>query len=383
MGSVAIARGRPSDAAASAQGRMSLCLRCCSHSSPRRRASTLPVLEFPRARARRQRRVPGLPDAPLPRRRGNTVQIYLDARARPRRAPLGRRGGREHRLHGARRRRASPPRSWDGDGARVAPRRTRTHRRVLARRRRAAHRHRLVPARLDARRARPPVRGRQKTPFSAEAPSRCREIGSAARRPGAARAGRARAPLALLHAHQYERAARADCARPSRHGARPRGCASSSRRSMARDTMMLELRVDPRRVTVGVRGRLGVAARAIGAPRPLHRPHHDDGHARSRRSRARRSSPRVSRLPRATRRCRAGRRAARRRCARAALERQVRGVELLVVAREADGRPADVRDVLRARHAHERADDAPDLAPEMSEFAIASALRKLSPAGAA
>ena len=229
---------------------------------------------LPRARARRSRRVRGLSDASLPRRRRQHA-ADLSRRARAaRRAPLGRRRGREHRLHRARRRWADPPRSRGAsDGGARRPRGTRARRGVLARRRRPAHRR--SGGSCSARCA-------SSATCSTAVGSSAAFSGGAVRRsprrtdcsPRSARLEPARARATARRCSTPP--ASTSCGRDARRRsscapsvASARRDASSSRRSMALDTLMLELRVDPSRVAIGGRGRLRDArARDRGAASP-------------------------------------------------------------------------------------------------------------------
>ena len=149
----------------------------------------------------------------------------------------------------------------------------------------------------------------------------------------------------------------------------------------ARDTLTLEVRADSRRLphrgpATSSHSRIALRTKF---PSPFASPRPESRSPRSRVKKSLRQNSYRSWPPRA----------AATPCPMRArwLEREVRGVELLVVAREADGRSSGVRHVLRPRHAGVRAHDAPDLARrhvgvrDRERTAQARAARRREPRG--
>ena len=313
---------------------------------------------------------------------GNTLQIYLDSRAQrvvhlwadaedesigfTARAPMG-----------------GPPRcSWASDAARVG----RAGRARIVEYSLVADDPRIVVGwfLLGSMRVERDLQygGRQKSPFS-RAPFVVAEtdrlLAALARLEPAERARQ----LGAAPRHQPGRAPRATRADGrARAAAGLPWCASSSRRSMRSTRCRSSCApIRARRHRGG--GRFGDAPRASRQPHPLHRPHHDDGRDADADPARGDLHPGLPRLPRgdasATPRAPAHRATS---CwVRAALERQVRGLELLVSHEKLmAGLPTYAtyfgRDMLMSALMLR-----PVWKPAMSEFAIASALRKLSPEG--
>ena len=342
---------RPDERARSSRSARSLPRRVLVLAS-RSRASTTP----PPTRATRRA------SSATPRR--NTVQVYLDSARRARRAPLGRRGEREHRvLRPRRRRRAGSTFVGAAEGATlgVAGRaRTMTYDLVAD-----APRVTLGWFLLGSMRVERDFQALGAPP----APVRHAALRSSRGRPAARpRSHPCPTPSAPRHLALLQAGARRRTLR-ERATAGLRVAAPRARRGRARVHAALARRPRhawpsrsgpiPRRVTATRSGRTLTAARAPAAAR-----------CRSRSSSPRRAPPltpldraRSSRRrssPSSTRRAAAGPAAG---IARAHwMERQVRGVELLGSREQADGRPPDLRHVLRPRHARLGAHDALDLA---------------------
>ena len=255
---------------------------------------------LPRARAGRSRRVRGLPDAALSRRRR---QHAPDLPRRPR-ADGSSTSGPMPRTRASDSPRAlpmvAPPRSRGDETARVGRAGRARVAGVLARRRRPAHRDRLVPARLDARRARPAVRRATAHAFSG-APFRRRRdwiVCSPRWRGSTPRSARGSSRCFTPPASTT---LRRDCA-PTITCPRPRFWSDRVVQPSldALDTLTLEIRVDPSRVDGRAAGD-SVRSRARSGSRIPFTVRITTTGRRSPRFGARRSSPRLPRLPRGTR----------------------------------------------------------------------------------
>ena len=261
--------------------------------------SQAPVLAFPEAGRGRHRRLSGIPDALLPRlERQHRADLSRAARG-PGGQPLGRCRRREPRLHRPRCRRTTGSAGVAGRQRGDGRLRRDADARVPARDRRPERDARLVPARLDAGRARLSVR--QAAPPAVRRARVPRGGGVAAggqRRPTRrARAGAAAG--APPRGQRRRRFARVSCPRlTGACSAASCGCASSAPPSTGGAASSLELGVDPARGQHAASRPHRVRPLPVAAAGRAHGPHrHRRGVAHAARARLD-LQPGVPRLPR-------------------------------------------------------------------------------------